>query len=526
MPSQIIHLKCPTCGKVAKEKTRLRLDNVGKVFVILECNHAIMEDSSVKIVTSDLVSSDGRSPYAFQVENAEFVEKSNYRALIADEPGLGKTISALLTIHRDKENTLPALFLVKSGLRAQFFNEITRWLGPRYAPQVIETSREKAYPGFMTYVCSLDLLSRLNGTFDDVNIKLVVVDECQLIKNSEAKRTQEVRKLVKGISKVLFLSGTPIKNKPEEYFTVLNICRPTMFPTLAGYIQHWLYTDYRGGYVKTMGLRSPERFHTYTSDFIIRHRKSDVLPDLPRVDRRLFYTNLNDSEQNNYNTVVDQFVDYVDDHDEKGGLDYYQNILVYFSRMRHITGQAKVRSAFDKAVEFLEETDRKLTIFCHHKDVLAQLQFDLMEWCEENDQPAPVSLTSDMNMDQRAEAVEKFRTTARILLASTLASGEGLNLQFCSDAIMLERQWNPANEEQAECRFERIGQTNNIFVQYFIALGTIDEYFTELVERKRAMINAAMNGTAVAWNEQEMMKDLVNTIVTKRNNEKWQKPSL
>lgn len=35
--------------------------------------------------------------------------------------------------------------------------------------------------------------------------------------------------------------------------------------------------------------------------------------------------------------------------------------------------------------------------------------------------------------------------------------GKGLNLQSCSDCVVLERQWKPANEKQAEARFIRIG---------------------------------------------------------------------
>ena len=112
--------------------------------------------------------------------------------------------------------------------------------------------------------------------------------------------------------------------------------------------------------------------------------------------------------------------------------------------------------------------------------------------------------------------VKRFKESkSRILIASTLAAGEGLNLQFCSDAILLERQWNPANEEQVEGRFHRFGQLNNVSVTYMIASGTIDEYFTELVEVKRGIVAATLDKKQIQWDQQSLMKQLAETLITK-----------
>ena len=103
----------------------------------------------------------------------------------------------------------------------------------------------------------------------------------------------------------------------------------------------------------------------------------------------------------------------------------------------------------------------------------------------------------------------------RILIASTLAAGEGINLQACSDCIMVERQWNPANEEQAESRFIRIGQTaDSVTATYMIALGTIDEYFTGLVEAKRQVIASTMKGETMS-DESTLMNELADILASK-----------
>jgi SNF2 family DNA or RNA helicase len=80
---------------------------------------------------------------------------------------------------------------------------------------------------------------------------------------------------------------------------------------------------------------------------------------------------------------------------------------------------------------------------------------------------------------------------------------------------MLERQWNPANEEQAEGRFHRFGQVNPVSVIYMIASETIDEYFTELVEQKRAIVSSTLDNKELQWDSNSLMQELALVLTTK-----------
>jgi SNF2 family DNA or RNA helicase len=125
-------------------------------------------------------------------------------------------------------------------------------------------------------------------------------------------------------------------------------------------------------------------------------------------------------------------------------------------------------------------------------------------------------LTAELTSEERFLTQEKFNSpNYRLMIASTLASGEGLNLQTCADCIMHERQWNPANEEQAEGRFIRIGQlANAVSATYMLAQNTIDDQFHSIVESKRARFHAAMNrGEATRWEESNLVKELAAAIV-------------
>jgi len=142
--------------------------------------------------------------------------------------------------------------------------------------------------------------------------------------------------------------------------------------------------------------------------------------------------------------------------------------------------------------------------------------------------------------EERNRVIEKFKNDpqCRILIASTLASGEGLNIQFCQNAMMLERQWNPANEEQAELRFSRplthqdyptylqdflFNEDKNpkkvsIRVPYLIADQTVDSMLTEIVERKRTFFRKSMNvgEENIKWEENDIIRELSEMIIKKR----------
>jgi SNF2 family DNA or RNA helicase len=99
--------------------------------------------------------------------------------------------------------------------------------------------------------------------------------------------------------------------------------------------------------------------------------------------------------------------------------------------------------------------------------------------------------------------------------------GEGHNLQICSDCIIMEREWNPPKEEQAEGRFPRPGQTSDkITATYFTAIGTVDEFFAEIVEQKRSIFDSTMNGIKTNWNESSLIKELAE-VLAQNGGKKW-----
>jgi SNF2 family DNA or RNA helicase len=554
MSKTILQKECPFCHKIFKELGR---DVFGKDVLILgECGHTLV----VPVVESteyDMVSSDGRRPFPFQIEGVKFLEAAGCNGLLLDEQGLGKTVQECLLLSRN-QHLFPALIIVKSGLRAQWFAEIFRWTGR--AAQVVTGSRElPLFEFFDIVIVSMDSLRLLRPDVEVVSeydnavrvkagkkpkvntpvwtdeicshFKHICVDEGHKLKNPGSKRTMAFRKILAAANggqkaPLVWMTGTNIEKNADEFFVSLNAVRPEMFYSHASFRLNYVDIDRETGRIG--GLKNYEQFKERTKDFIIRRLRADVLPDLPKIFRQFRLAEMEGDELKAYIKIVKEFQEFMDED----GPHIPTDILGYLAKMRHITGIAKINAACEFVEEFLLEAGmsaydyngtevnapRKIVIFAHHKLAMDILMTRLETLCKEGGYAPPLLLSADLDaMTQRPALIEEFRKPEnRIMIASTLASAEGLNLQFCSDCLIMERQWNPSTEEQAEARFPRPGSTAaRVNAHYLIAAGTIDDFLTELVEQKRRNVAQALDGKEMTWDEKSLIGELSNALRTK-----------
>lgn len=542
---------CPFCNKPAVERhvSDITVDKDGNDcrLITLECFHIIKKIMPKATPFHTLVSNGWKPEVAackhewdktqckkcreyklfnFQINSCVFAEQAlatEKGAGIFHEMGLGKTVIALATIKFHSDKYTPTLYVVKSAIKFQWLKEIIRWMGPEYLGQIIISSKDSVLPGLKTYIIAYDLLRRFpKERIEQLGIKCVVLDECQQIKNADSTRTQEVRNLVRNPEvKVIPLSGTPWKNRGSEFFPVLNMLSPMKFSSQLGFVKRWVNYYYEGSKQKEGGIRNVEAFREFIKNIAIRYEYNEVMDEFPEVSRNKLHVQLDTLEQKTYDDETSEFVKWYNDKVMSGEEDQIDSIelLAKMSRMRHITGLAKIPATVNFVEEFIEETDKKLCIFVHHKDVARLLYEDLKRQFGKDIEV--MNLTADHKDHERFEMAEKFNKLPRVIMvASTLASGEGINLQTCSDAIMHERQWNPQNEDQAAPgRFKRIGQiSKTINVTFVEAEGTIDEHLDSIVETKRKHFHEVMNkGDAPHWSESEFAKTLAAKIIDKFN---------
>jgi SNF2 family DNA or RNA helicase len=556
---------CPVCGKVAKEKfSVVTVDREGNdvKLITLECFHVIKKVIPRGTPFEKIVSNDWKPEirdckhewlknqclkcgefklFEFQVVGARFIESAlsmQKGAGIFDDMGLGKTVQGLAYVKFHWKTCSPVLYVTKSAIKFQWLKQILRWLGPEFMGQIIATSKDTLIPGLRSYIIPYDLLRRFpREKLAALKIKLVVLDECQQIKNPDSSRTQEVRKLINNNEcKVIPLSGTPWKNRGNEFFPVLNMMDPVKFYSHQHFLETWVEYYWEGAKKKMGGIRNIPRFKKYTEGIMIRREYNEVMDEFPDINRMKMVMQLDQMAQSTYDDAVSEFVKWYNQAIIDGKEESLNplEILAKMTRMRHITGIEKIPATLGFIEEFIEETERKLVVFVHHIDV-GQLMYNSLidtnketnpDWYELAETLKAqgievMKLTAQLKDSERYDTQVKFNNSKRaVMIASTLASGEGIDLQTCADCVLHERQWNPQNEDQAAPgRFRRIGQLASVInITCTEAEDTVDQHLDGIVEGKRRRFHASMNkGTAPQWNQNEIARELASIIVAKYN---------
>lgn len=498
--------------RTAPTETRINISTVGGVE--RETSVAVLdeEEKETPETLENFFSVDrSKEVYPFQQEGVHFTEAADFKVLIADAMGLGKTVQALSTLTRNRERTLPALVIVKSSTIFQWIGESKTWLDARpfFALPILD--RACMIPGYQVYVISMDLLSR-KGIVDKLltfGIKTVVVDECQSFKDSSSKRTVALIDFIQRgkIENRIFLSGTPIKNRASEYFVILNLLAPEHFPSFAQFKHRWLVPNEKGQYTR-LNPYCIEEFRALTSRWIIRREKTEVLKNLPPMARNTEMVYIEDPRvRQSYNQQLDLFNNFLNTAERITATD----ILGWLAKMRHITGLAKVQNALEFIEEHLESSEEPISVGIHHTSVR-----DLLHTTLTAKGFKPLKLSGEDSPWMKNRIIERFTEgDSRILIINMLAGGVGLNIQSCPNALVLERQWSSADEEQFEARFHRNGQKNAVTITYMIAKGTIDEWFHELVETKRKILGETLDGWDLS-SDDDAIKGLVEKTLAGR----------
>ena len=471
--------------------------------------HTVMEERAKRIAISSasrlddslLVSemrdelskhfSEGRELYPFQYVGVQFAQLAGGRCLIGDDMGIGKTIQALayIALNQDK---LPALVVCPANVKYNWAKEAEAWL-PNLSVSVVEGRSKGDIEPADIIVCNYDIMNGRMNQLIDMDINIVVCDESHYLKNSKAKRTEATLEVAKQSHAALCLSGTAITNRPVEFFTTLNLVRPNEFNSFYNYGQRYCDAHNNGWGWDYSGSSNSGELHERTRDFCIRRLKSEVLTELPDKQRTLHTVKPSKRELTDYNALHASWIDEWNHHQEAHTMPkgFVLNML---TDLRHECGKMKAASAVDYISEYINITGKSIVVFAHHKDVLKEIHGGLASLKE--NVPRVAVIAGGVTAEARQQRVQAFQAgQVDVMLCSTVAAKEGITLTKADTVLFVEREWVPAWEEQAEDRVYRIGQdSDSVQAVYLTVAGTIDEKFNAVVEAKRAVVKAVLDG--------------------------------
>lgn len=444
--------------------------------------------------------------FPFQKEGVSFIESRGGKVLIGDEMGLGKTAQALAWLQLHPE-LRPVVIIVPASLKLNWLKEISIWM---QSEQTHIISGQKAYPlpHKSIFIINYDILPAWVEEFKKADISTIILDESHYIKNSTAKRSKAVIKLCKNIKHVIALSGTPIINRPIEFYNTIKIIEPGLFPSRWKFAHEFCGARHNGfGWDFNGATKTTELHNLLTSTIMIRRKKEDVLKDLPPKIRSVVPLEIENYEE--YKFAESDIISWIRENEgkEKAEKAKQAEVLVAFEKLKQLAINGKIKQCI-KWIENFLESDQKLVVFATHKKTINLLM--------DHFNKIAVKLDGSTPADQRQIVVEQFQNDEKIRLfvGNIKAAGIGITLTAASNVCFLELPWTPGEAEQAEDRCHRIGQkASSINIYYLIANGTIEEDIAEIISKKQKVLTAILDG-------EEVDQDSVLSALLKKINKK------
>lgn len=418
----------------------------------------------------------------FQVEGVHFIEAMQGRALIGDEMGLGKTVQVLAWLQM-RTDIKSALVVCPASLKLNWANECLAWTtGIR--PVVMAGTRPEplhAWSGTRTlFICNYDVLPTWLDTIKAARMQVLVLDECHYVKTRTAKRTKATKELSKHVPHVLALSGTPVVNRPAEFFSVLSMVDPLLFPSWHKYTERYCDPKWNGFGLDVSGATNTEELHhILISKVMIRRLKKDVLKELPPKTRTTIPVQIvNMAEYVQQESQLRELLG-------KGGSGV--NALSMLEILRQIGLHGKLPVVKEWIEDFLDSGE-KLVVFGHHTEGLDYLERHFGKKC--------VRISGGISMQDRQRAVDRFQKdpTCRLFVGNIKAAGVGITLTTASNVAFIEFPWSPGELVQAEDRCHRIGQKDAVNVWFMVAKNTVETHICSLLEKKAEVLGDLLDG--------------------------------
>ena len=229
--------------------------------------------------------------YPYQEIAVAFLEerdKVSKGALVGDQPGLGKTIEALSWLSLSPKR--PVLVITQASIKRNWYREIEKWL-PGSIIQILNQGKDIIDPDADFVIINYDLIWR-KGIEEQLlkrKFPVVIYDEVTAIKEPSAKRTKTAKKIGRRAEFNIGLSGTPILNRPIEFYNILNLIDPKQFTSHFKFGMRYCNGHHNGfGYV-FKGSSHINELREQIKPLMIRRLKEDVLTELPAKSRRTIY---------------------------------------------------------------------------------------------------------------------------------------------------------------------------------------------------------------------------------------------
>jgi SNF2 family DNA or RNA helicase len=371
---------------------------------------------------------------------------------------------------------------------------------------------------------------------------LIIIDEGQALKTWNSVRTMNVfgglvdnldderrgnwvghQRRIKSLAgprtKALILTGTPIKNRLDELFPLVNFLDPRSFPDIDEFVEQchepdWSVDDNRRLAGTALQDLSPLRSQLRRT-VLIRRLPSDLQKELPPLTRKTVIIRHADYEGDvssidacpgdalviglkSNPRLWDWFADielqirrilgrlYNEEEDLSGEerRDLEQKLKTLQTICRERTGVCK----HQLVLPYLMQCRQKTVVFGWHRDLIQDLALKLR-------QNGRGVVTFIGGTKDPARVVDQFQKddSIRFFLGNLDCASTSITLTKAQHVVLAELSWVPSDEDQSIARVWRTGQKQPVSVVKFFLEGSLDARMQAAQDRKREFIARALD---------------------------------
>lgn len=422
----------------------------------------------------------------YQRRAIDFAHKHPY-SILALSPGLGKSRVAIEIQNKLKLN---CLVVCPSYLISNWGKEISKWSVRGTMATLFKKGKDIYEPCDSDFVVtSYDLVQKAEHLFEWAD--MVVLDEGHALKSLKAKRTEFIHRVVyeNSIKRLHILTGTPIKNRVQEFYSLLALCYydPAVadsqfleiFPSEIDFADHFSYRQeytmqISGKWVTIMkweGIKNVDELKGWLKDKYIRI-SSEVL-GLPPVMNKTFQISDTDDPE-----LLEAFTSYFLNNKKSAARSERTGSVL--PEHKAVAALKKVPFTIKYVENLLEEVEC-LLVYSDHihpaKEIAAAFNVE--------------AITGDMPSNKRAALADRFQAgEGKILVCTVGAMKEGKDLFRASHVVFNDLPWVPGDIKQVVHRVQRMGQKATCFIHKILG-SPQDAYISEVIDNKMKTIEKA-----------------------------------
>jgi len=523
----------------------------------VEAEEISKENEIESLIGFDMIKKNLEYHLPHQTEGAlQIIREMNATALLADEVGLGKTITTGLIL---KEGIVrgfikKALIITPPSLVDQWVAELKEKFELDFT--IIEKPEDWEKSNFI--IASLDrvkIYDKEQGGFrhkkaHEIPWDLLIVDEAHKLKERSTIRWKFVDRIQK--KRFLVLTATPFQNNLVELYNLLHLLKKGHLGTIREFKKQFLHKG------NSRYPLNPQELKRKLEEVMIRRKRADTsinfMKRIPKIEaveltpqemkiyedtcellKKEYYAA--DGRKINGKLIVYAMLPKVtsssrsameslkriikDSKYHKDTQDFAQKILNDYKNL-------KKDSKVEKFVEIVtkirtEDPKAKILVYTKHPttldyivEKLKHLNLDI------------VPFTGGIDREGKTEIIRRFKEEADMLI-STETGAEGLNFQFCNNLINYDLPWNPMSVEQRIGRLDRIGQKKHMNIYSLATKGTMEEHVVDLIINKMCCVglvigelpiilfNLGLDGKGESGSN-KIEEKLMNCFIDSKNN--------